>query len=104
MRKLERTLKFTSDNKVSPPRCVMLGVLLAFFVFQVTEAQYSDAELVQIENCPVCLHGSDDPVIATANLSLPKTAFLHDDYAIASTRGMVSFVVFDRLSRAPPLS
>jgi len=101
---LERNPKFMAKLKVPPLRRVMLGVLLAFLVFQVTEAQHPCAELVQIENCSACLHGSDDPVVATANLSLPKIAFLHDDYAVASTRGMVSFVVFDRLSRAPPLS
>lgn len=85
-------------------RRVALGVLLAFFVSQVTADQHFHADLIQFENCSVCLLGNNDPTVTTANLSLPKTAFLSDYFAILPTRDIVSFVAFDRLSRAPPLS
>jgi len=83
---------------------IVLGVLFAFVVTQSTATQHVHAHLVKIENCSVCLLGTNTPALTTAKLSLPKAEFFSVYLAILPTRNIVSTVTFDRLSRAPPLS
>ncbi len=83
---------------------IKLGVVLAFCAFQVAAAEHYHADPILIENCSVCLLGNNDPAVTTASLFLPKTVFLSDYFAILPIRDIVSFLAFDRLSRAPPLS
>ena len=90
--------------KGSPSGHITVGAMLAVFVFQFIAAQHFHTDLINIENCSECLLGNDDPAVTTASLSLPKTEFLSDCCAIPPTLGIVAFVTFDRLSRAPPLS
>ena len=90
--------------KGPPFRHLAVGAMLAVFVFQFIAAQHFHADLIHIENCSECLLGNDDPAVTTARLSLPKTEFLSDCCATPPTLGIVAFVTFDKLSRAPPLS
>ena len=90
--------------KGSLSRHIAVGAMLAVFVFQFLAAQHFHADLVHIENCSECLLGNADPAVTTARLSLPKIEFLDDCFATPRTLGIVAFVTFDKLSRAPPLS
>ena len=90
--------------KGSPSRHIAVGAMLAVFVFQFLAAQHFHADLIHIENCSERLLGNDDPAVTTARLSLPKIEFLDDCFATPRTLGIVAFVTFDKLSRAPPLS
>ena len=90
--------------KGSPSRHIAVGAMLAVFIFQFIAAQHFHAGLIHIENCSECLLGNDDPAVTTARLSLPKIEFLDDCFATPRTLGIVAFVTFDKLSRAPPLS
>ena len=89
--------------KGSPSRHIAVGAMLAVFIFQFIAAQHFHAGLIHIENCSECLLGNDDPAVTPASLSFPKTEFLSDCCAFPPTPGIVTFVAFDRLSRAPPL-
>ncbi|GEM_PF-935199 len=82
---------------------LVLGVVLAFFVTQATSTQHFHADLIQIENCSVCLLGNNTPALTTANISIPNPDCLSVYLAILPTRNIVSAATFDRLSRAPPL-
>ena len=97
-------MKITAKLKALLSHRIALGVLLAFLVTQVNATQHFHADLIHIENCSECLLGNDDPAVTTARLSLPKTEFLSDCCATSPTLGIVAFVTFDKLSRAPPLS
>lgn len=96
-------MKIIAKLKALLSRRVVLGVLLAFLVTQVTATQHFHADLVQIENCSVCLLGSNTPALTTANLSIPDAEFFSVYLAILPIRNIVSVITFDRLSRAPPL-
>ena len=96
-------MKIIAKLKALLSRRIVPGVLLAFLVTQVSATQHFHADIVQVENCSVCLLGSNTPALTTVNLSLPNAEFFSVYLAILPTRNVVSVITFDRLTRAPPL-